>query len=200
MTKADRDTRIQRWQAQKDAIRDARTTALLARMLWPQEVDDELHGKAEGLIMRLRGAGQIDAARYIAAHAYNAAWRKVKHIYHNRDYGYVAQAGWWQDAQHALSTTQAVIDSTRDCLRLARGLGPTDAMFRTLEAHYWLAHDTENDLRDMYDALPDVNNLDNIDYMDELRAQFRSKIDALVEAKDDLETWAAEQGHTIRRK
>lgn len=200
MTKVERDTRIQRWQAQKDAIRDARTTAMLARMLWPYTADDELHGKVEILIMRLRNVGQIDAAQYIAAHAHNAAWRKVKHIYLDRDYGDVTQSRWWQAVEKALLTAQAVDDSTRGCLRLAQRLGPTDAMLRTLDAHYWLAHDTANNLWDMCIALPDVNNLDNIDYMDGLRTQFRSQIDSLVEAKDDLVTWAAWHGHTILRK
>lgn len=200
MTKVERDTRIQRWQAQKDAIRDARTTAMLARQLWPMDADDELYGKVEVLMQRLRGAGQIDAARYISVYAHGAAWRKFNALTGFQMWGDVQCSGWWQDAQHALSTAQVAVDDARRCLRLAWGLGPTDAMLRTLDAHYWLAHDTANNLWDMCIALPDVNDMSNKYYMDELRAQFRSKIDSLVEAKDDLVTWAAGQGHTILRK
>lgn len=197
MTAQERNDRIQRVGAQQAAIRDARRTAQLARLLWPQAAEDELHGKVEVLTAVLRRAGQDDAARRIAASAHPAAWRKVKHTHHVHDDGDVTQAQWWRTAESAEDAACETALVAKRILRMAEKIGPTDATLRLVDAAYWAAYDMAGDVESAQHGIPYT-----CAEKDGVLALFQSLedwYDTLTEGKDDLVTWADAHGHTITR-
>lgn len=197
MTRKERTERLARAQAQQDAIRRARETAQLARLLWPQGAEDELHGKVEVLTAALRRAGQDDAARRIAASAHPAAWRKHKHTHHVHDEGDVTQAQWWRTAEEVATAAFEIKNTTKRILRMAEKIGSTDATLRLLDAAYWAAYDMAGEVESAQYEIP--NTCAEKDGVLELFQGLEYRCDALTEAKDDLVTWADAHGHEITR-
>lgn len=197
MTEKERTERLARAQARQAAIRDARRTAQLARLLWPQGAEDELHGKVEVLTAVLRRAGQDDAARQIAASAHPAAWRKHKHTHHVHDNGDVTQAAWWRTAKEFDTTAFEIKGVAKRILRMATKTGPTAATLRLLDAAYWAAHDMAVEVESAQMEIP--NTCADRDGVLALFQGLEDWYDTLVEAKDDLVTWADVHGHEIIR-
>lgn len=197
MTEQERNDRIQRAKAQQVAIRDARRTAQLARLLWPQGEEDELHGKVEVLTAALRRAGQDDAARRIAASAHPAAWRKVKHTQHVHDDGDVTQAQWWRTAEKVEFAAAETGFVAKRILRMAGKTGPTDATLRLVDAAYWAAHDMADELESAQHEIPYT--CAEKDGVLALFQELEYRYDALVAFKDDLVAWADAHGHEITR-
>lgn len=194
MTEQDRNDRIQRAKAQQAAIRDARRTAQLARILWPQGAEDDLHGKVEVLTDALWRAGQDDAAQRIAVSAHSAAWRKHKRTQHVHDEGNVRLAQWWWKDENSVSLTLALV---RQTLGLAERLGPTGTTMHMVDAVYWAAYDMANEVKSAQNGIPYT-----CAYKDGVLALFRSMgdwYDALMEGKDDLVAWADAHDHEITR-
>lgn len=197
MTEKECTERLARAQAQQDAIRRARETAQLTRLLWPQGAEDDLHGKVEILTQRLRAAGQDDAARQIAASAHPAAWRKVRHTQHVHDDGDVTQAQWWRAAEAAEDAACETSLVAKQILRMAAKTGPADATLRLVDAAYWAAYDMAVEVESAQHEIP-YTCADR----DGVLALFQGLEDwynTLVEAKDDLVTWADVHGHEIIR-
>lgn len=193
----EQDDRIQRVKAQQAAIRDARRTAQLARLLWPQGAEDELHGKVEVLTAVLRRAGQDDAARRIAASAHPAAWRKVKHTHHVHDDGDVTQAQWWRAAGKVALAAFETGSVAKRILHMAEEIGPTGATLRMVDAAYWAAYDIAGELESAQHEIP--NTCAGKDGVLELFQGLEHRYDTLMEVKDDLVTWANGHGHEITR-
>lgn len=196
MTEKKRTERLARAQAQEDAIRAARKTAQLARLLWPRDAEDELHGKVEVLTSRLRRAGQDAAAQTVTQSAHNAAWRKHKHTHHVSDTGDVTQADWWRHAWTAQQAETPMVRIARQALRTADITGATDATLRLIDAAYWAAKDTLDEIEDAQGEIPCIKDNDDVlllfQHMEECA-------ESLQAAKDELVTWADEHGHTITR-
>lgn len=183
--------------AQKDAIRRARETAQLARMLWPKDAEDDLHGKVEILTQRLRNAGQYIVANKIEVSAHTAAWRKVKHTQHIADPGDVTQAGWYRDAQAAQKAAEGAVRIARQVLWLAEDIiGDTDAARRLINAAYWAAKDLQETTED---AQEEISCIDSSDETILLFQQMGEWAERLQDAKDDLVAWADAHDYMITR-
>lgn len=195
MTEKERTERLARAQAQKDAIRAARKTAQLARLLWPRDAEDELHGKVEVLTSRLRRAGQEAAAQTVTRDAHNVAWRKHKHLYHISDAGDVTQADWWRHAWTVQQAETPMVRIARQALRTADITGASDATLRLIDAAYWAAKDTLDEIEDAQGEIPCIDN-DDVLF---LFHQMEEVKERLQDAKDELVTWAEAHNYTITR-
>lgn len=195
MTEKERTERLARAQAQQDAIRRARETAQLTRLLWPQGAEDDLHGKVEILSHRLHSAGQHAAARKMDIHAHPAAWRKVKHTQHIADPGDVTQAGWYRDAQAAQEAAEDAVCVARNVLRLAEDSGDTDAARRLINAAYWAAKDLMEAAEDAQAEIPCIDN-DDVIFLFQQMEEVKERLQG---AKDDLISCADARDYTITR-
>lgn len=189
MTGKERAERLARAQAQQDAIRRARETARLARLLWPRGEEDDLHGKVEILTQRLRAAGQTDAAQQVAANAHRAAWRKVKHTQHIADEGDLTQAPWWQNA---IACMEYAVD-VRFAASPAARLGRKDLV----DAAYWAVEDTLDELETAQDGIP-CSCADRSHVWGLMRGIADEEFE-LQHIKCDLVAWAEAHDYTITR-
>lgn len=184
--------------AQQNAIRRARETAQLARMLWPKDAEDDLHGKVEILSRRLRNAGQYIAANKIEVSAHTAAWRKVKHTQHVADPGDVTQAGWYRDAQAAQKAAEGAVRVARNVLRLAEDIiGDTDAARCLINAAYWAAKDILDEVGDAQYEIPYT--CSDREGVLPLWHDLADLQEELQRTKDDLVSWADAHDYTITR-
>lgn len=198
MTEKERKERLARAQAQQDAIRRARETAQLTRLLWPQDAEDDLHGKVEILTQRLRAAGQTGAAWQVATNAHTSAWRKVKHTRHISDPGDVTHAWWYESAQTARLDAEAAVCAALQAHRIARSAeecGASDAVCSLVSAAYWVAVEVADRAEFSQEQLPCFDNDDVLS----LHRTVGEWIGCLQAAKDDLVAWAKANDYTITR-
>lgn len=189
MTGKERTERLARAQAQQDAIRRARETAQLTRLLWPQGAEDDLHGKVEILTQRLRAAGQTDAARQVAANAHPAAWRKVKHTQHISDEGDLTQAPWWQNACARREDAKQVLLVAAAAIGLGRK--------ELVDAAYWAATDILDAVGDAQYEIPyTCSDRDGVLPLWHDLADLQEELQC---SKDDLVSWAEAHDYTITR-
>lgn len=196
MTEKERAERLACAQAQKDAIRNARKTAQLARLLWPQAAEDDLHGKVEILQRRLAIAGQDAAAEMVASYAHSAAWRKVKHTQHISDEGDITQASWYKAGKTALKGVRGAVDVVNAVLDMASDIGDTDGVRRLVNAAYWAAKEMKESAEDSQADIPRID--DEGDACD-LHSTLSACIDDLQDAKDFLIHWVEDHDCTITR-
>lgn len=180
------ETRIQ---AQKNAIRRARETAQLARMLWPKDAEDDLHGKVEILSRRLHSAGQHAAARKVDIHAHPAAWRKVKHTQHISDEGDITRAPWWVNACECRKNAKQV-------LLIAAGAMGLDRK-ELVDAAYWAAKDILDEVEDAQYEIPYT--CSDREGVLPLWHDLADLQEELQRTKDDLVSWAEAHDYTITR-
>lgn len=193
--------RIARAEQARQAIRMEHTTAQAVRALWPTD-DDQLHSKVERVQQALTRLGKEEAAHHIGAAAHGAAWRKQKRLLvqihgrtHGKPYedGDMTQADWWRsatDLAEAAITTALIAEQT---ILLANKTGPTASTLRLIDAAYWAAKDTTDDLWDAQGDIPPCTEALGLFTRLEIRAN------RLEVAMDELVTWADANGHTITR-
>lgn len=199
MTKKERAERLACAPAQREIIRNARKTAQLARLLWPQDAEDDLHGKVEILHRRLARAGQVAAAEAVASCAHAAAWRKVKRTQHIHDEGDVTQAWWYRSAQDARLDAEDASCVARQTLRIARAaeeVGVSDTVLSLVNAAYWVAVDVEFRAEVSQNQIPCKGDNDAVLALalevDEWTGHLRAAMDELV-------AWAEAHDYTLCR-
>ena len=177
-----------------------RRTAQATRALWPTDAD-QLHGKVERVQQALTRLGKAETARQIGA-AHGAAWRKQKRILiqtHGRSHGLpytdgdMTQADWWRaatDLAEAAITTALIAEQAA---LLASKAGPTSPALRLIDAAYWAAKETLDDIWDKQGDIPPCTEALG------LFTKLESRANRLEVAKDELVTWADANDHTITR-